>query len=384
MMLLKMANLTAVIAVLSAFCFATVFSSDATAALRGRRSLDVNNKIDVFRCDANNHRISSTIANKTEELEDEGFDVRICFEATRLATSDNLYILKIDDFSYTKDRTNGDLAAAGPTRDIPPIMRQQPVDHGIPLSDDVTKLFCEPGAKVCALETRLTGYFFLTSGTIMGKGSILMQRGSKGRRDLQAIDTFQDVYIEIDYTGGGKTPMLPEKRRIIIIASVIAGLMLILCCCGLTVCCMLGLCCFAGRDKRETEQQEDIEEVSVRMEYAPGMKKKDEEDMSETESLEDDSYWDDDISLTDDEDEREVDGMNKNVSSRAEVNPIPAPPFQDPEDEAPKKKSRRKSRRSSSKSIKTEETYEDDYNEIIAISDPEETPRTKTTREGSQ
>ena len=258
-----MINIATLIAVLSAFSFTTVASSELSLALRGSRGLTVNENIDIFLCDANNDRISSKITNKTEELEGQGYDVRVCFEATRLATTSNLFILKVDDFTFTKDRTNGDLAAAGPTSQLPAILRQTPVDHGVALSDDFTEIFCEPGARVCALETRLTGFFFLTSGIIRGKGSLLMQRGTNSRRELQSIANFQDVYIEIQYTGGGNgTPLPPGRKRVIIIVSVIAGILVTLMGCGVVFCCFAGICCFGGRDKDEEHEPEDIEEVS--------------------------------------------------------------------------------------------------------------------------
>ena len=402
----KMANAAATFAVLWAFCFATAFSSDVSISLRGSRDLSTDH-IDVYRCDAYNQRISSTITNKTEELSEGGFDVRICFEATRQATSNNLYILKIDDFSFTKDRTNGDLAAAGPTRNLPPILRQKSVDHGLPLSNDITRMYCSPGEDVCAIETRLTGYFFLTSGPIMGKGSVLMQLGDTTRRELQDIRNFEDVYIEINFTGGGRSPLPPQQKRIIIIGSVIGGVILAVCCCGVIFCCLAGLCCFAGtrreRDEYYEEEEEGIEEVSVRMEKY----KKGEEDMSETESLEDDKYWDDDLAISDDEDDPYTNDVNVYdedvILSEDENNPdddfsedletaartvpvvLPAPPFQEEEEEEEvktEKKPRRQSRRSSSKSLK-KEIAEDLYDteeiseELFAIPDPEETPRKK-------
>eukprot|EP00531_Pseudo-nitzschia_arenysensis_P004085 CAMPEP_0116126302 /NCGR_PEP_ID=MMETSP0329-20121206/6264_1 /TAXON_ID=697910 /ORGANISM="Pseudo-nitzschia arenysensis, Strain B593" /LENGTH=488 /DNA_ID=CAMNT_0003620385 /DNA_START=50 /DNA_END=1516 /DNA_ORIENTATION=- len=393
-----MANATATIAVLWAFCFATAFASDLSISLRGSRDLE-SDYIDVYRCDAYNRRISDTITNKTEELEAGGFEVRICFEATRQATSNNLYILKIDDFSFTKERTNGDLAAAGPNRNLPPILRQKTVDHGIVESNDISRLYCSPGEDICAIETRLTGYFFLTSGTIMGKGSVLLQLGNEARRGLQDIRNFEDIYIEIKFTGGGRTPLPPKQKRIIIIGSVIGALLLLLCCCGIVFCCLAGICCFAGRATRdEYEEEDDIEEVSVRMEYAPGTKpfKKDrnEEDMSETESLEDDQYWDDDLAISDDEDDVYADDdveraayddePEDDVSEEGGVRTVPvalpAPPFQDEEveEERPKKQSRRSSSKSLKKEI-SEELYntEDTSGEIVAVPDVEETPRKK-------
>ena len=403
-------NVSTVIAVLFAFCFVTAFSADASVALRGGRNL-LSDKIDTFRCDLNNQRITSTISKKTEEIEGPGFEIRICFEATRLATTNNFSILKIDDFSFTKDRTNGDLAAGGPTLELPLIMRQKTLDSGVPESSDITRIFCNPGAKVCAFETILTGYFFLTSGPIQGKGSMLMQRGGNAnRQDLQDMDDFEDVYIEIDFTGGGRPPMEPGTKRVIIIISVVVVLLLICCCCGLIICCMAGICCFAGRDKREEIEEEDIEEVSVNLEYAPATKnsEKGDDDLSETESLEDDQYWDDDINLTDDENELDFESVNdsedeiepdddveienlESVTSKEEVVrvPVPYPPFQDSEEEAPQEKSKRtKSKRNSNKSLKTEETrdnsaheedlyVEDDTEEVVAIPDPEESPKKK-------
>jgi len=314
------ANATIITILLLAFSIAAALSSDVTVGLRGGGDINsnqngrqlANERISVFRCDSENRTITSTISNKTEELEEFGFDVRICFRVTKQAVINDLFILKIDDFAFTKDRTNGDLAAAGPTRQIPVIMRQSAVDHGVPMSDELTNIQCEPGAEICAIETRLTGYFFLTNGIIRGKGSILMQRGKNGRRELQQMENFEDVYIELDFTGGGRNPMA-KKTRIIIIVSVILGLLLLLCCFG--VCCLMGLCCFAGRKRKNEDTDEDnVEEVSVKIEWDPAAKKSkkgDAEDMSETESLEDDKYWDDEVDISDDENESHGDGVEE-------------------------------------------------------------------------
>jgi len=366
-------NVTAVISVLLAFCFVTALSLDTTTALRGSSGSENENgrnlaedKISVYRCDLDNQKITSTINNATEVLENAGLDVRICFQATRLATSNDLYLLKIDDFVFTKDRINGDLAAAGPTRQIPVIMRQKAVDHGIAMTTDLTEIFCNPGSEICALETRLTGYFFLTSGTIQGKGSVLMQRGKNERRELQQMDAFEDVSIELDFTGGGRNPIPPKKRIIIIVSTII--LLFSMCCgCGIIFCCIAGICCFAGRDKREDSDDDNIEEVSVKIEWAPTVKssKKDAEDgdLSETESLEDDQYWDDDIDLSEDENEsngnKSYDDSVENIDM--ETNGAAVVPVQGAEEESPKKKSKRKSKRN--KSLEEEDCWDDDIDD---------------------
>lgn len=368
-------NITAVLAVLFAFCFATALASDTTVALRGsgsstdenRRSL-ANERVSVYRCDSDNQRLASTISNKTEELEDGGFDIRICFQASSHSISNNSYILKIDDFTFTKDRTNGDLAAAGPTRDIPYIIRQEAVDHGTAISTDFTEVYCDPGSEICALETRLTGFFFLTSGTIEGKGKVMMQRGSDERRELQQMDQFEDVFMEIDFTGGGRAT-IPPKKRMMIIVSVILGL-LFLCFCGSVLfCCFAGICCFAARDKRvEDTDDDDIEEVSVKIEWAPGMKRskkgEEEEDMSETESLEDDQYWDDDIALSEDgigsDDNYSVEDLDSEMTGAAAV-PVPVP-FQETEEESPRRSKKYKS-------------FEYDMEEVVPVQDAEKHPR---------
>lgn len=401
-------NITAMIAVLWTFCIVSVLSSDTIAALRGsdsrsdksKRNL-ANDKVSVYRCDSENQRITSTISNKTEVLEDAGLDLRICFQASRSANSDNLYILKIDEFIFTKDRINGDLAAAGPTRQIPAIMRQKAVDHGVAMSTDLTEIFCDPGSEICAFETRLTGYFFLTSGTIEGKGSVMMQRGRDERRELQDMDGFEDVYIELDFTGGGRSS-IPPKTRIIIIVSIILGLLLLCCCFGI-LCCFLGLCCFAGREKRSEDTDEDnVEEVSVKIEWAPTVKgskkRREDEDMSETESLEDDQYWDDDIALSEDgseSDDNSVESLDME-SKRAAVVPIP----EAKQESSSRKESKRNSRRNEStedgdrwddvgdseegneqvdKSVEKLET-ENDIEEVLPIEGTEEESPKKSKR----
>jgi len=357
------ANATIITVLLLAFCLATALSSDVTVRLRGGGDINrnqngrklANERVSVYRCDSENRTITSTISNKTEELEEFGFDIRICFRVSKQAVSNDFYILKIDDFAFTKDRTNGDLAAAGPTRQIPVIMRQSAVDHGVAMSTDLTEIHCEPGAEICAIETRLTGYFFLTSGIIRGKGSVMMQRGKNERRDLQEMENFEDVYIELDFTGGGRSPMT-QKTRIIIIVSVILGLLLLLCCFG--ICCLFGICCFAGRRRKNEDTDEDnVEEVSVKIEWDPAAKKSkkgDAEDMSETESLEDDKYWDDEVDISDDENE----SYGESVEERGETAVVPV---QQAQESFSSKKSKKKAESERKAKSSTYDFGDDDW-----------------------
>jgi len=366
MKILQKLNITAIIAVLCAFCFATALSADTTVALRGsdsdgnRRNLQYE-KVSIFRCDSENRTISSTITNETQYVEEDGLDIRVCFKVTPRASSDDLFILKIDDFSFTKGRVSGDMAAAGPTRQIPVIMRQNAVDHGLEMSPEVTTIYCDPGASVCAIETRLTGYFFLTNGVIKGRGSVAMQRGrdeDEGRA-LMPLDGFEDVSINLEFTGGGNG-IGPETSTMIVIIGIIIALLVLFCLCGFA-CCLFGVCCFAYRNKKETEEseEENIEEVSVRIEFDPAVSKKSkkrDEDESETESLEDDQYWDDEAGMADyDSDDRtrsegnSAEGFDNfdNEMNGAALVPVP-----ETDEESPQKESKRMSKRSSQRSSK--------------------------------
>jgi len=367
MKILQKLNITAIIAVLCAFCFVTALSADTTVALRGsdsdgnRRNLQYK-QVSVFRCDSENRTIASTITNETEYVEEDGLDIRVCFKVTPRASSDDLFILKIDDFSFTKGRVNGDLAAGGPTLQIPVIMRQNAVDHGVAMSEEVTKIYCAPGASICAIETRLTGYFFLTNGVIKGRGSVAMQRGrdegdegDEGRR-VQELDGFEDVSINLEFTGAGNGDG-PETSTIIVIIGIIIALLVLLCVCGFA-CCLFGVCCFAYRNKKETEEseEENIEEVSVRIEFDPAISKKSKkrgEDESETESLEDDQYWDDEAGMADDD---SLDGtLSEGNSAKGfdnEMNGAALVPVSETDEESPKKESRRNSQRNSVRSSK--------------------------------
>merc|ERR1711933_580046 len=93
------------------------------------------------------------------------------------------------------------------------------------------------------------------------------------------------------------------------------------CCCGV-ICCLTGICCFAGRKRRNEDTDDNVEEVSVKIEWDPSAKKSkkgDAEDMSETESLEDDKYWDDEVDISDDENESYGEG----VEERGETAVVP-------------------------------------------------------------
>merc|ERR1711907_18225 len=91
---------------------------------------------------------------------------------------------------------------------IPSVIRQQAVDHGTPMGG-VTMFKCEIGSQSCFFETSLSGYFFLSQGTITGKGSVLMQREERNddenghsrnpRRRIQQMDGFENLSIELEY-----------------------------------------------------------------------------------------------------------------------------------------------------------------------------------------
>merc|ERR1739844_224396 len=113
-------------------------------------------------------------------------------------------------------------------------------------------------------------------------------------------------------------------------------------------------------DKREEADEENIEEVSVTMEqWAPTKKHKKgavDEDLSETESLEDDKYWDDDINLSEDENEPDENSVQIDNFDSAMIGAA-AVPDQDTEEEKPKKKkSKRKS--TSRRSSKIDKSYD--------------------------
>ena len=367
-------SVIAVIAFLSAFCFVTVLSDGSTAttthtytALRQNSNSNSNSnrnknlsyqKVTAYRCDEDNREITAVIDNSTETLEEFGLPVRICFQATPQATFNDLFLLKVDDFVFTKDRTDWDLSAAGPTRQIPMIIRQKAVDHGTATSTDLTELLCDPGSEICALKTTLTGYFFLTSGTIRGKGSVLMQRGKGGRqrqleqsdlerdidlereRELQHIDTFEDVYIELTFIGDGRVQMSPKRRIIVVVVSIIAFLSC--CCCGIIYC--MSICVGDDDDdddkKYDSDDDDDVEAVPVVIEWASTSRYSAAAATTTTQKKNGDDTTDDeeDLSETVTDTDTDTDTKNKEVV----------------------KKSKRKSKRNSDKE---EENTKEEYNE---------------------
>jgi len=239
-----------VLTFLSAYSFAAVSSSSSYTS----DPLSSYEKVRVYRCDEENQRITAVIAEPLESLED-GLPIRLCFESSPQASFNDVSILKVDEFVFTKKRTPGDLAAAGPTRQIPAIIRQKTVDHGVVVSKDVSTLTCEPGADICVFETTLTGYFFLTEGTIRGKGKVLMQRGNEGgRRQLQHIDTFEDVILDLDFVG--EYEKMPPKQGIMI-GIIVTVAILMCCCCAIFACCGLRICCFNNRGKKRKDIDDD-------------------------------------------------------------------------------------------------------------------------------
>ena len=239
-----------VLTFLSAYSFAAVSSASSYTS----DPLSSYEKVRVYRCDEENQRITAVIAEPLESLED-GLPIRLCFESSPQASFNDVSILKVDEFVFTKKRTPGDLAAAGPTRQIPAIIRQKTVDHGVVVSKDVSTLTCEPGADICVFETTLTGYFFLTEGTIRGKGKVLMQRGNEGgRRQLQHIDTFEDVILDLDFVG--EYEKMPPKQGIMI-GIIVTVAILMCCCCAIFACCGLRICCFNNRGKKRKDIDDD-------------------------------------------------------------------------------------------------------------------------------
>jgi len=308
-----------VLTFLSAYSFAAVSSASSYTS----DPLSSYEKVRVYRCDEENQRITAVIAEPLESLED-GLPIRLCFESSPQASFNDVSILKVDEFVFTKKRTPGDLAAAGPTRQIPAIIRQKTVDHGVVVSKDVSTLSCEPGADICVFETTLTGYFFLTEGTIRGKGKVLMQRGNEGGgRQLQHIDTFEDVILDLDFVG--EYEKMPPKQGIMI-GIIVTVAILMCCCCAIFACCGLRICCFNNRGKKRKDINDDdddyyyddgydIDDMEAAhiddMEAAPvvmvdrisknskrSRKSKkddfstdDDEEISETHSLDEDEFW---------------------------------------------------------------------------------------------
>jgi hypothetical protein len=383
-----------VLAFLSAYSFAAVSSASSYTS----DPLSSYEKVRVHRCDEENQRIPSVIDEPLELLED-GLLIRLCFESTPQASFNDVSILKVDEFQFTKIRTPGDLAAAGPTRQIPAIIRQKTVDHGVVISDDISTLSCDPGSEICAFETTLTGYFFLTEGTIHGKGKVLMQRGTEGgRRQLQHIDTFEDVIIDFDFVGenGGK---LPPKQRITIGIIVSVGTLLCFCCCAIFACCGLRICCFdnRGRKKKDIDDDDydddydvdDVEAVPVMMNWMSKPSKRsskskkddvsmdEDEEISETHSLDEDEFWvesgSEDYEMTNSLEEGNLDRKEDNykkekvsVKTKAAV-----------------KTSKKKSRSIIEKTIEEEENFdgEEDYakTKVVRKSTPSKSPRKKKT-----
>jgi hypothetical protein len=298
-----------VLTFLTAYSFAAVSSASSASSFTSDPLLGYE-KVRVHRCDEENQKIPTLIDVPLESLED-GLRIRLCFESSPQASFNDISILKVVDFTFTKTRTPGDLAAAGPTRQIPAIIRQKTVDNGVVVSDNISTLSCDPGSEICVFQTTLTGFFFLTEGTIHGKGNVLMQRGNKGgRRQLQHIDTFENIIIDFDFVGENGEKLPPKHG--IMIGIIAAVVILSCCCCSILACFGLRICCFNNRGKKKKDigyddydYDYDVDDVEapVMMNWMSKHSKRskkskkdefstyDDDEISETHSLDEDEFW---------------------------------------------------------------------------------------------
>jgi len=304
---------------ISAHCFVAVSSS----------SLYLSSKVTLYRCDEKNQKLTASIDGPKESLAEHGLRIRLCFELTPQARLNDIYILKVNDFVFTKTRTPGDIEAAGTTRHIPSIIRQKAVDHGVAVSNDLTMVLCNPGSEICVFETTLTGYLFLSEGTIHGKGSVLMQSGRTQRRryqrlrsrQLQHIDTFEDVFIDIDFVGEKREKLSLKQGSTI---GVIVIIMIIFCCCC-TICCCLGIFLDKLKERKDNDDSDndddidDVQTIPAMITWASKHSRRsnpskkgdigtDDDDVSETHSLDEDEFWVED----DDGDEESTKADNNN------------------------------------------------------------------------
>ena len=290
----------------------------------------VAGKVTLYRCDEKNQKIIASIDGPKESLAEHGLRIRLCFELTSQAKLNDIYILKVNDFVFTKTRTPGDMEAAGTTRHIPSIIRQKAVDHGVAVSNDLTMLLCDPGSEICVFETTLTGYLFLSEGTIHGKGSVLMQSGRTQRRhyqrlrsrQLQHIDTFEDVFIDIDFVGEKRNKLSLKQGSTI---GVIVIIMILFCCCC-TICCCLGNFLDKLKERKDNDDSnndddiDDIQAIPAIITWVSKHSRRnnpskkgdigtDDDDVSETHSLDEDEFWveDDDG----DEESTKADNINQ-------------------------------------------------------------------------
>ena len=122
--------------------------------------------VESFLCDQNNIEIS-VIQPFTQ-----GSIVRVCVRPTFQAVASGGYMRAIDDFHFYRGQIS-----------------QDAVVDGMPSSDGLTDVNCQPGSLVCSFETLLYAYFFRVAGLVSGEGTATLQFGaaSSSRRYLRNL-----------------------------------------------------------------------------------------------------------------------------------------------------------------------------------------------------
>eukprot|EP00538_Stauroneis_constricta_P000621 CAMPEP_0119545812 /NCGR_PEP_ID=MMETSP1352-20130426/458_1 /TAXON_ID=265584 /ORGANISM="Stauroneis constricta, Strain CCMP1120" /LENGTH=544 /DNA_ID=CAMNT_0007590415 /DNA_START=60 /DNA_END=1694 /DNA_ORIENTATION=- len=217
----------------------------------------------AFECDKDNNGMSSSPTKL------HGSTIRICIEPTQATIDKGVYILKINNFQFTKDDT----------------IVQDAVKNGADADEtqDFTQVTCRSGASLCVIEAQLKRDFYTTDGRVTGSGEVAMQFGSEpfrrnlrittnNMRTLQIAGT-SDVEM-VFFTSNGKSDTEegvddaknevskhwkesePYMRFLYVMACIVLFLLLLCLCLG---CCFWEKYC--GRESRtkqkELEQHDD-------------------------------------------------------------------------------------------------------------------------------
>lgn len=158
----------------------------------------VDYAVRAFLCDDD-----SKILSLEYPLERDERNIRVCFQADRNTDLQDVSILTVNNFKFTKSQ--GDKT-----------LRRSAVDGGVAQSG--TSMTCPGGSgNDCYLSTELPETFFDSDGEVEGQGTVAMQfdnrRLLRGDRDLQDFAGMADVSIQFMVEDGFDKNLINDVRR---------------------------------------------------------------------------------------------------------------------------------------------------------------------------
>ncbi|KAL3915793.1 MAG: hypothetical protein SGILL_005479 [Bacillariaceae sp.] len=146
-------------------------------------SIDVEPRDKLVRTAAQAYEVEGYVCTDEEVpadpalIRNQGAQIRVCVRPDEEARGDGIYMRRIDSFTWT--------------RSAPAEISQEAVANGLPSSNSLTDLYCEPGELVCNFVSILFASFYATPGEVTGAGIASMQFGGDNTYIDLAVDEYQ-------------------------------------------------------------------------------------------------------------------------------------------------------------------------------------------------